>query len=153
MTATVERFWAKVDRRGPDECWPWTAGRNRRRGDHQYGTYVLWNHETLKDEPWLAHRLAYTLLVGPIPEGLVIDHLCRQTLCCNPLHMEPVTQAENVRRGDSIWAQNARKTHCVHGHPLSGENLHVDPKTGTRHCKTCSLASCRRRRALLRENS
>lgn len=149
--SSVDRFWAKVDKRGPDECWPWTGkARNRATGAHQYGRFALWNAETLKYDAWLAHRLAYTLVVGPIPDGLTLDHLCKHTLCCNPAHMEPVTQAENVRRGDSPFAINARKTHCDGGHELAGDNLWVNPRNGQRRCKACARASDRRRRARLK---
>jgi hypothetical protein len=126
----AERFWAKVDRRGPDECWPWT-GAVQSRG---YGIFRV-DPETLV----LAHRLAYELAVGPIADGLDIDHVhdrgCTTTLCCNWGHLEPVTNAENHRRG-----AHARKTHCPKGHPYAGENLRVD-KRGSRHCRTCQRES------------
>jgi hypothetical protein len=88
-----------------------------------------------------AHRLAYELEVGPIPEGLVLDHLCSNPACVNPAHLEPVTQKENVRRG-----ANARKTHCKHGHELSGANVYWS-RQGWRSCQTCKAASRRRSRA------
>ena len=83
-----------------------------------------------------AHRLYYTLLAGPIPEGLVLDHLCRVRNCVNPDHLEPVTQLVNVRRGRSGQPQLA-KTHCPHGHPYSGSNLSINSKGG-RRCKECA---------------
>lgn len=92
-----------------------------------------------------AHRLIYELHKGPIPEGLVIDHLCRNRRCVNPDHLEPVTQRENLLRGDTFQARNAAKTHCIHGHPLSGENLYVHPGRGVRDCRTCRRESTRRR--------
>lgn len=139
LAQNAERFWRKVDKTG--DCWLWTGTRNRR-GRHPYGVVAY------DDTQVLVHRLAYELLIGPIPEGFVIDHLCKTTLCCNPAtHMEPVTQAENVRRGESIFAQNARKTHCTHGHELAGANLRVDPKTGGRHCHACAIAASRRAQA------
>lgn len=108
-------------------CWIWT-GRIRPDG---YGIFERDHKSTL------AHRLYYELHVGPIPGGLGLDHLCRNTSCVNPEHLEPVTGIENTRRGIAPPAENARKTHCPVGHPLSGENLYVAPKTGYRACKAC----------------
>lgn len=88
-----DRFWSKVNK--TDTCWLWT----RCRDGHGYGQFVLRDQKKV-----LAHRFAYELVVGPIPEGLDIDHLCRVRLCCNPAHLEPVTRSENLYRG---WA--ARK--------------------------------------------
>ena len=83
------------------------------------------------------HRVVYEALVGPIPEGLQIDHLCRVRHCVNPDHLEPVTPGENIRRGQT-GAHERRKTHCPQGHAYSPENTYrrVD---GHRHCRTCVL--------------
>lgn len=125
-------FWAKVDRRGgPDCCWPWDGYRM----DCGYG------QARHGDKVTCAHRLAYEMLVGPIPKGLVIDHLCRVRECVNPAHMEPVTNAENIRRGEG-GAHWAAKTHCPQGHPYEGDNLYID-RRGSRNCRTCSAASGR----------
>lgn len=107
----------------------------------------LWNHPMANGygaihvdgkRRW-AHRFGYELLVGPIPEGLTLDHLCRTPACVNPEHLEPVTHAENVRRGVAPTAQNARKTHCKYGHPFSAENTyHLGPSK--RYCRTCRRA-------------
>jgi uncharacterized Zn-finger protein len=103
-----ERFWAKVDRRGPDDCWPWLAGRD-------YLGYGAFSRVRAKTER--AHRVGYELLVGPIPEGLQLDHLCRNTSCVNPAHLEPVTNRENVIRGNSARKRAAPETPA----PMGGQ--------------------------------
>lgn len=121
----VERFWSKVDRRGPDECWPWTAASNEK----GYGRFWL-NGRTVP-----AHRVAYELEVGPIPA-----------------HLEPVTHAENLRRANTFDLGSRRRreaaeiTHCPAGHPYSGDNLYVSP-SGARNCRTCKRERDRARRA------
>lgn len=130
--AALRRFWAKVALPDANGCLLWTAGKNR----HGYGKIKR------ADRHVYAHRFAYSVLVGPIPDGLPLDHLCRNRACVAPDHLEPVTQAENVRRGNS-GAANAAKTHCPQGHPYSGENTYVNPD-GKRVCRTCLNA---RRRA------
>ena len=82
------------------------------------------------------HRLVYEYYFGSIPTGFQIDHLCKNRKCMNPNHLEAVTQKENILRSDGITAIQSRQTHCVHGHPLSGDNLYVSPKKH-RSCKTC----------------
>jgi hypothetical protein len=84
----------------------------------------------------MAHRVAYELSEGPIPEGLVIDHLCRNRACVNPAHMEPVTNHENVMRGEGEAAKNKAKTHCPQGHEYSEDNTYRAAR-GDRQCKTC----------------
>ena len=106
------------------DCWEWT-------GTIQVQGYGIVMYERRR---WLVHRLVWEALVGPIPVGLDLDHLCRYKPCCNPDHLEPVTRKENVRRG--AINQNVRKTHCDHGHPLSGTNLYRPP-SGRRSCRTC----------------
>ena len=132
----TERFWSKVDRSGgPDACWPWT-GATMNGG---YGNFRGGYGHNVK-----AHRFAYELMVGPIPDGLTIDHLCRHPVCVNHAHLEPVTMRENILRGQSASALNAAKTHCHYGHPLSGANLYA-PRRGGRQCRTCRAAIERRR--------
>jgi len=89
------------------------------------------------------HRIAFILANGSVPEGLVLDHLCRVRCCANPAHLEPVTSAENSYRGDTIAAKYRARTHCDKGHPFEGENLALTPR-GARRCRTCSRDSARR---------
>jgi hypothetical protein len=94
-----------------------------------------------------AHRVAFEWLVGPVPKGLVLDHLCRNRGCVNPSHLEPVTQQVNTLRGAGPAARNANKAHCKWGHEFTPENTGVD-KRGKRWCKTCSLRRGYEHRAL-----
>ena len=93
------------------------------------------------------HRLMYELLVGAVPEGLVLDHLCRERTCVRPDHLEPVTNRENILRGVSPSARNAVKTHCVHGHEFTQENTYAYTRLGKRECRTCKRIRARHRRA------
>lgn len=127
--SSTERFWAKVDRSDASGCWLWTGADDR----HGYGQVRI-NYRLVG-----AHRFAYELLVGPIPSGLQIDHLCRVPLCVNPAHLEPVTRKENAQRG--IGAQRTRerraaRTHCQRGHPFDEANTYIQ-KNGGRVCRTC----------------
>jgi hypothetical protein len=126
------RFDSKVARDPAGHCWVWTASRS----PEGYGRFWL-NGQNL-----YAHRVSYGLWVGPIPEGLTLDHLCRNRACVNPDHLEPVSIAENIERGEA-GAKKRNATHCVQGHPLSGENLYVKPN-GFRVCRTCARAATRR---------
>lgn len=127
MQSIEERFWAKVQPTG--FCWEWTGAKTR-----GYGSFAT---ETGGKR---AHRVAYELLVGPIPDGLVIDHLCRNTSCVNPDHLEPVTQAENVRRGFNPGPGHGIRTHCPHGHAYTPENTRIQARTGAQICRTCTRA-------------
>lgn len=121
---TEDRFWAKVDTSG--ECWLWTAATHH----DGYGTFWVREDQQLRR----AHRYAYELLVGPIPDGLDLDHLCRVRACVNPAHLEPVTRSENVRRGAGGVLQPPR-THCKHGHEFTQENTYEN--RGKRFCRQC----------------
>jgi hypothetical protein len=88
----------------------------------------------------LVHTIAYELLIGPVPDGLELDHLCRIRHCVNPAHLEAVPHRVNVLRGTSPIAISAQKTHCLHGHPFEGDNLEIR-SDGGRRCRTCNRAS------------
>ncbi|MFH9014005.1 HNH endonuclease signature motif containing protein [Streptomyces sp. NPDC017943] len=121
----LKRFWLNVAKRD-DGCWFWTASKNT-------GGY---GHFMYGGQRGNAHRFAYEALVGPIPEGLVLDHLCRVRHCVNPDHLEPVTMRVNSLRGEGPSAKNAVKTHCKQGHEFSASNTYVTPR-GRRQCRTC----------------
>jgi hypothetical protein len=120
-------------------CWQWTgsiSGANKTRVPGPgYGSIRLPNgHRTG------AHRAVFEILVGPIPEGTELDHLCRFTLCVNPAHLEPVTHKINMRRGHTLNRLNAAKTHCIRGHEFTPENTYVwhpGKPEQSRICRQC----------------
>lgn len=124
-------------------CWVWTAG----------ATKAGYSQITYQRTKFYGHRLSYEHFVGPIPDGLVIDHLCRNTRCVNPTHLEPVTDRENILRGDTIPARYAARTHCEYGHPLPSERT----AWGERRCPICHARRAReyhaRKRARLAAES
>jgi hypothetical protein len=126
-----ERFWLKVQT-GPEGCWLWTAGINT-------DGYGIFAHEISQ----LAHRVSYALLVGPIPNGHDVDHLCRVRHCVNPSHLRAVTHRENILaphcQGSS--AIRARQTHCPNGHELKDPNIpRAEKRIGQRKCRACDWA-------------
>lgn len=130
------RFWQKV-RIMPNGCWQWQGAVSGDGGKGEaYGGYGQLRN---KYRIFFAHRYAYEALHARIEDGMYLDHLCRNHGCVNPLHLEPVTQRENVLRGVGACSVNAKKTHCPKGHPLDGDNVLVEktPCGKGRKCRTC----------------
>ena len=110
-----------------DGCWTWDG-------------YVEGNgycRTMINKKRQLVHRVIYELLVGEIPSDLQLDHLCRNTRCCNPKHLEPVTAKVNTLRGVGPSAINSKKTHCINGHEFTVENTYIRKDNNTRRCKRC----------------
>ncbi len=128
----LARFWKCTDRSGT--CWLWSKSLDR----YGYGEIKI------SGRRHLAHRFTYELLVGPIPRGMVLDHLCRIRRCVNPDHLEPVTNRENLLRGEGFAAKNTAKSHCPQGHPYDETNTIIRP-CGSRRCRACHNASTNRR--------
>jgi hypothetical protein len=119
------RFWAKV--LVGDGCWEWIGAK----AHGGYGS-IWWKGRTCS-----SHRVAYECLVGPIPEGLTLDHLCRNRACARPDHLEAVSSRVNTLRGDGRSAAQHRQTRCSRGHELDTANTRID-SNGARHCRPCS---------------
>ncbi len=134
--SVVERFWARVDKGGENECWNWTGALSSGYGTTSEGGKTIYSH-----------RWVYEHVVGPIPVGFTIDHLCRNRRCVNPVHLEPVTHWENNRRGYSAAALNVKKTHCINGHEYTEATTYYRPDRNgtTRSCKTCEILRYRKK--------
>ena len=140
----LERFRAKYRVNPETGCWDWLGAK----GGGDYGHMRMGGRAGGRQV--VAHRIAYELFKGPIPEGLEIDHACRNRGCVNPAHLDVMTHRENGLRGISPPAVNARKTRCDRGHPLEGENLRIDYR-GDRTCVTCARERERLRSRARRE--
>ena len=146
---TVDRLMARMEAKYTTEpnsgCWLWFGSQGTR------GHGQIWESGRVRP----AHAVMYERSVGPIPEGLEIDHLCRTPCCVNPKHLEPVTHMENVRRGTAgriSGARNAAKTHCSNGHVFDEANtykftfMYKDRPSIQRHCRACHAAVQRNRK-------
>ena len=129
------RVWDKFAVGDESGCWNWLANRTR-------GGYGLIHRRNEPGLTSLTHRIVYEIVRGPIPEGLDIDHRCRNRGCVNPFHLEPVTGDENNRRGESFSAENARKTHCPRGHLFDVVNQ-TGTRIGKRRCRACAREATR----------
>lgn len=122
--SSLDRFFSKINK--TESCWEWTGSLTKSGGYAQF-SYM--------GKPVRGHRWIYEQMIGQIPEGMQLDHLCRNRKCVNPQHLEPVTLSENVKRGLAGKENNpqSKKTHCPKGHSYSGTN-----KYGKRICRTCA---------------
>lgn len=111
-------------------CWVWSL----------YTDPEGYAYFSVAERKFRAHRLAYETFIGPIPDGMVTDHLCENTSCINPWHLEPVTNEENMRR------RSLRMTTCRKGHPRTPEDTYVD-RGGKKRCKVCARNARKLRRA------
>nr|WTB35078.1 HNH endonuclease [Streptomyces sp. NBC_00830] len=136
LTAQDEqRFWSYVSKT-ENGCWPWQGAL-----DQGYGSF------SLKGTNLRAHRVAYTVARGELPEDKVLDHLCRNRPCVNPDHLELVTVQVNTLRGEGPSAQAAKATHCPQGHPYDEQNTWLE-RGRKRHCRTCNKLRQQARRGL-----
>lgn len=129
-----------------NECWNWQGAKD----EDGYGFFAVTDQGKIYQTR--VHRIVYAWAIGPVPKGIEgrkigqVDHLCRNTSCCNPVHLELVTQRVNVARGTSPIALAIKKTHCLHGHPLTKMR-----NRNRRECKTCD--STRHKTRLLGPNA
>lgn len=133
-----ERFQEKFVVNVATGCHIWIASSRSNAGGIKYGQFAV--RRNGKCATMKASRFAYIMAHGDIPHGMVIDHLCRNTMCVNPLHLEAVTTKENIRRG----LNGVLKTHCPQGHVYSGRNVYVTD--GRRQCGACSRIRAQKQR-------
>lgn len=130
----------------PSGCVEWTGELSR----NGYGRAVV-GYKGRRPIRRLAHRMLYEMWLGKIPDGLELDHLCRNRACCNPLHLEPVSRKENVRRGlipllmrDPLWNPTKRVEVCHRGHPMIGDNVRLSANQKWRRCLACKREYARK---------
>lgn len=126
----MSRFWKFIAYNDTTGCWLWVGSV----GPDGYA-HFHWNDLSHR-HIGLAHRFSYEHFIGPVPDDMELDHLCRNRSCVNFKHLEPVTRAENIRRGKNGVLRQA-KASCPHGHPYSPENTYLDKQTGVKQCRTC----------------
>lgn len=131
-----ERFWRLVNKNGLNSCWEWLGGTN----GANYGKFEY------NGKNAYVHRITYQIIIGPIPKEMQLDHLCRNRICCNPHHLEPVTQKVNIQRGLNGIAM---KTHCPQGHEYAGDNLIF--RRGWRECRICKNQQNKKRAEMKRK--
>jgi hypothetical protein len=129
------RFDTKIFQSGPLECWEW-AGARLPTG---YGQFFIDGHVRR------AHRIAFERERGSIPQGMVLDHVCRNPPCVNPYHLDIVTQRENILRGEAPAAKNARAKMCIRGHDLTDTAITYNSPSGRRSCRLCRRLFDKRR--------
>lgn len=139
----VDRWLLRVEKQ-PNGCWEWTGAKWAR----GYGKFTLPGSQ----KRIAAHRWGYEHFISPIAEGFELDHLCRNTSCVNPEHLEPVTHKVNVQRGHAGLINGARQrsiTHCPKGHEYTPENTYIRPGAPGRNCRKCgAIVAMRRRKEL-----
>lgn len=140
LRPALDRFAEKVAL-DDDGCLVWIGGLN----GVGYGQFYRGRSNAEETGKTYAHRWSYEYHIGPIPDGLHLDHLCRNRACVNPDHLEPVTVRENLLRGEGPSAACARTTHCPAGHPYLGSNLYTHPTKNMRRCRECGRQQSRAR--------
>lgn len=132
----LAHFWSRVEK--TETCWLWTSPPD----------WTGYCRAFFGGRRMLVHRWAYEHFVGPIPDGMTIDHVkargCSRRNCVNPGHLEPVTLRENNLRSDNVGGVNARKTECIRGHAFDSLNTYVNPRTGARKCRACAALRARK---------
>lgn len=128
-----ERFERQYIPEPNSGCWLWIGVSNSQKGKLRYG-YIGHKNKKLS-----AHRYSYERFIDIIPEGLVLDHLCKITLCVNPNHLEAVTQKTNILRGETGKYKRPIKSHCLHGHEFTKENSYINKNT--KRCRKCANLS------------
>src|SRR3990167_6627220 len=135
----TKRFWKKVHK--TPSCWIWTGRttiRDRKRPNASRYTYGVFDLSWRPTRATVAHRVAYSFTKGSIPNGMQLDHLCRNTLCVNPEHLEAVTHKENLLRSLNPIMQAHRNHTCTKGHRLNEQTAYQNRKTGRLRCKICT---------------
>jgi hypothetical protein len=132
---------------GGEPCWVYTGHRS----EWGYGRVAVGSSiDGSRRTSAPAHRIVYLALVGGIPDGFQIDHLCSTRSCVNPSHLEPVTPRENTLRSRGVTSANARKAECVKGHPFDAANTYIDTR-GSRQCRACGAERARQYKRRQRE--